>query len=113
MNNNAKNVAKFGEKTFETETAQWTIEKLIKEINNLEQLRVIKDIINRKFKMIAQVEGSMLNKGDLVKITGSNKLEQGIVTKVNRTRAVVDVEGVSWTVPFNMLSKMEVANDNK
>tara|TARA_R110002020_G_scaffold55591_7_gene154101 strand:+ start:747 stop:1088 length:342 start_codon:yes stop_codon:yes gene_type:complete len=113
MNDNAKNIATFGEKTFEAETAQWTIEKLIKEINNLEQLKTIKDIINKKFEIIAQAEGSMLNIGDLVKVTGSNRLEQGTVIKVNRTRAVIDVEGRNWTVPFSMLTKMEINHDDK
>tara|TARA_B100000519_G_scaffold54438_1_gene45421 strand:+ start:3960 stop:4301 length:342 start_codon:yes stop_codon:yes gene_type:complete len=111
MQKNAKNVLKFSEKTFESETAQYTIEKIIMEITNLEQLRNIKDLANKRFKMFAQAEGAMLMPGDKVKVTGSNKLEQGSIIKVNRTRAVVNIDGKQWNVPFSMLSKIEENND--
>ena len=50
--------------------------------------------------------------GDRVKIKGSNKIEQGEVIKVNRTRAVVrcyvkerDVH-VNYNDPFTMITKI-------
>ena len=53
-----------------------------------------------------------LMSGDRVKIKGSNKIEQGEVIKVNRTRAVVrcyvkesDVH-VNYNVPFTMITKI-------
>ena len=52
--------------------------------------------------------------GDKVKINGTNKIESGTITKVNRTRAVVKIEDenklpVSYNVPFTMITK-EVSN---
>ena len=31
--------------------------------------------------------------------------DEGVITKINRTRAVVDMRGSSWTVPFSMITK--------
>ena len=47
-----------------------------------------------------------LIKGDKVKITGSGKIQEGIIEKINKTRAVVMVENVGWNVPFEMLRKI-------
>ena len=55
-------------------------------------------------RAVAKKEG--LIKGDEVRISGSNRIEKGIITKINRTRAIIDVNGVSWTVPFEMIRKV-------
>ena len=92
---------------FENETTMWTIEKCINEIDNLDDLTRIITFIKSKRKQLASNNAAQLIKGDKVRISGSNKIEEGIVTKINRTRAVIDVDGVSWTVPFEMIIKTE------
>ena len=92
---------------FENETTMWTIEKCINEIDNLDDLTRILTFIKSKRKQLGSNNAAQLIKGDKVRISGSNKIEEGIVTKINRTRAVIDVDGVSWTVPFEMITKTE------
>ena len=47
--------------------------------------------------------------GDKVRVTGTGKFEHGVVTKVNRTKAVLDVyiddKLYKYTVPFTMITK--------
>ena len=92
---------------FENETNLWTIEKCINEIDNIDDLSKIYSLVKSKRKRLASSNAAHLIKGDKVRISGSNKIEEGIVTKINRTRAVIDVNGVSWTVPFEMIRKTE------
>ena len=51
-----------------------------------------------------------LEPGDKVKITGSGKITEGIVHKVNRTRALVTTyyndRKTKFNVPFTMLTKI-------
>ena len=93
---------------FEKETTMWTIEKLINEIDNLDDITKIVDFVKSKRKQLASNNATNLNIGQKVRISGSNRIEEGIITKVNRSRAVVDVNGVSWTVPFEMIRATEV-----
>ena len=92
---------------FEKETVMWTLEKCINELDNLDDLSKIVDIVKSKRKRLATDNAARLIKGDKVSISGSRRIEEGIVTKINRTRAVIVVNGVSWTVPFEMIRKTE------
>ena len=47
-----------------------------------------------------------VKKGDKVKITGSGRIQEGTIEKINRTRAVVMVGNIGWNVPFEMLRKI-------
>ena len=38
---------------------------------------------------------------------GSGKINEGIIKKVNRTRAIVMVGDVGWNVPFEMIRKID------
>jgi len=50
-----------------------------------------------------------LQRGDKVRVNSGTSIEYGEVTKVNRTRAVVNIDNRSWNVPFSMITK-EVDN---
>ena len=87
------------------EQEMWQIEKSISGLNSLEDLRHIKSVIMDKITLVAKSNARKLKPGMKVKISGSNRLEKGTIIKVNRTRAVVDVDGIQWTVPFSMLTE--------
>ena len=79
-----------------------------------DRLVKINDAVKDKFKTNSSYLKHTLRIGDEVRITGSGRIEKGIVTKVNRTRAVVKVylEDKNWArynVPFTMITK-EVSN---
>lgn len=82
------------------------IKNHINDLDNLDDLSVIVDYIKVKRKRLAASNAAGLIKGDEVRISGSNRIEKGIITKINRTRAIIDVNGVSWTVPFEMIRKV-------
>ena len=80
-----------------------------------DKLVEMNDAIKDRFKTTSSYLKHTLRIGDEVRITGSGRIDRGIVTKVNRTRAVVKVylEDKNWaryTVPFTMITK-EVSND--
>ena len=87
------------------EQEMWQIEKSISGLNSLEDLRHIKSVIMDKITLVAKSNARKLKPDMKVKISGSNRLEKGTIIKVNRTRAVVDVDGIQWTVPFSMLTE--------
>jgi hypothetical protein len=65
----------------------------------------IKDRQARKGR-IAKVA---LKVGDKVNIIGGKRVknEKGIIRKINRTRAIVDIDGRgSWNIPFTFITKI-------
>ena len=90
----------------------WEIEKLVNEINNIEDLKDIRNTVRNRIDKLAMDRKYNLKPGMKVRITGSNKLERGIIVKVNRTRAVVDIDNKNWTVPFSMITE-EIEHDTK
>ena len=75
----------------------------------------INELLKDKLKSNASKLKYELKPGDKVKVNGTGKFESGVVTKVNKSRAVLDVMindiKYSYTVPFTMISK-EVSNDS-
>ena len=68
------------------------------------------DEVRRSIKMrrddLARQLKVELSIGDVVLIDNrKGKVERGIVKKVNRTRAVVDINSQGWNVPFSMIRK--------
>ena len=90
----------------------WEIEKSIHEINSIEDLKDIRNTVKYRIDRLAMAIKYNLKPGMKVRITGSNKLERGIIVKVNRTRAVVDIDNKNWTVPFSMITE-EIEHDTK
>ena len=75
------------------------------QMNDLEELRLIQSVIRDKMKSLGSAIKYELVKGDAIIITSKKGVENGIIEKVNRTRAVVKINGSSWNVPFSMIAK--------
>ncbi len=78
----------------------------ISDVDNIDDLNIIRDIISNQRKYLGQKNAFNLIKGDKVKIVGSGKIQEGIIEKINRTRAVVMVGNVGLNVPFEMIRKI-------
>ena len=70
----------------------------------------LNDLIKDCFKRQSSKLKYQLKIGDKVRIKGSNKIEKGTITKVNRTRAIVEVVmadnlTANYNVPFTMITK--------
>ena len=66
-------------------------------ISELHQIKYsISDIIQTKIK-------SSLRINDDVVVVSKNKREDGTITKINKTRALVKIGHVNYSVPFGMI----------
>ena len=86
------------------------MDSLIKEINSIHDntdLRILRNVINDRIKALSYNIKYSLNRGDLVSITTRGKTETGTIDKVNRTRAVVNINGKLWNVPFSLMTKIK------
>ena len=79
-------------------TSTMTEEELIKLNTDLVE------IIKHRRKMAAKDMGSVLCVGDKVRVTERNRVSEGVVKKVMRTRALVLIDGIRYKVPMNMIS---------
>ena len=70
-------------------------------------LRILRGVINDRIKVLGSVIKYSLNRGDLVSVKSKSKTETGTIDKVNRTRAVVNINGRLWNVPFTLITKIE------
>ena len=87
-----------------------TQDELILEINQMvskKDLRILKSVIDDRLKMVGHMVKYSLDRGDIVMVEGGRKIgkEEGTIVKVNRTRAVVNINGTDWNVPFSMITK--------
>lgn len=81
----------------------------IRKITNTNHLRTIQKEIKEQRAYIGRKIGNQLQRGDNVRVSGTNGIEYGTIVKVNRTRAVVNIDDMHWNVPFSMITK-EVNN---
>ena len=87
-----------------------TQDELILEINTMvskKDLRILKSVIDDRLKMVGHMVKYSLDRGDIVIVEGGKKVkkEEGTIVKLNRTRAVVNINGTEWNVPFSMITK--------
>ena len=87
-----------------------TQDELILEINQMvskKDLRILRSVIDDRLKMVGHMVKYSLDRGDIVTVEGGKKVdkEEGTIVKVNRTRAVVNINGIDWNVPFSMITK--------
>ena len=87
-----------------------TQDELILEINamtSMKDLRILKSVIDDRMKMVGHMVKYSLDRGDIVIVEGGRKIgkEEGTIVKLNRTRAVVNINGKQWNVPFSMITK--------
>ena len=82
------------------------IERQINLIEDLRELQQIQSMVKDRKRAIGNRLKYTLSVGDEVQVSNGSTIDNGTVTKINRTRAVVDMRGGSWTVPFSMITKM-------
>jgi len=83
------------------------MDNLIKEINSIHDmtdLRILKEVVFDRIKVIGSEIKYTLKRGQLVSVKGKHKIETGTIDKVNRTRAVVNLNGKLWNVPFSLIT---------
>ena len=80
---------------------------MISDSDNLDDLKIIKDAVNYRMETVAKRNSFSFKKGDEVRIVGSGRINEGIIQKVNITRALVLSGKTSYDVPFVMLRKKE------
>ena len=75
------------------------------QIRDINELRLIRSAISDRIKEVSSRIKYELKKGDAIIVTSKKGVEDGIIEKINRTRAVVRMNGTSWNVPFSMITK--------
>ena len=92
--------------TEEREQSLFEIHRHIMFLATHEELDKVRDSIKMRRDDLSRQVISELSIGDVVLIDNrKGKVERGIVKKVNRTRAVVDINSQGWNVPFSMIRK--------
>ena len=85
------------------------MDNLIKEINSIHDttdLRILREVISDRIKAIGSMLKYSLNRGELVTVRSNSMDETGTIKKVNRTKALVDINGKLWNVPFTLITKI-------
>ena len=83
------------------------MDNLIKEINSIHDmtdLRILKEVVFDRIKVVGSEIKYTLNRGQLVSVKSKHAIETGTIDKVNRTRAVVNINGKLWNVPFSLIT---------
>ena len=84
-----------------------SILKAINSINYNDEMNEVIELIKIKQKQIRAIEAqgvkSSLFVGAQVKLNSKKGVEFGEVTKINRTKAVVRIDGQLWNCPLGML----------
>ena len=81
------------------------IQDRINKIEDVRDLRTIQQFIKDRRSYLGNKMKYKLLIGDNVKITGGSKIECGVVQKINRTRAIVNIDDRRYSVPFSMITK--------
>lgn len=79
----------------------------INSINSTEEMNDVIELIKIKQKQLRAIKAqgvkSSLFVGAQVKLNSKKGVEFGEVTKINRTKAVVRIDGALWNCPLGML----------
>tara|TARA_B100000287_G_scaffold410263_1_gene438472 strand:+ start:62 stop:346 length:285 start_codon:yes stop_codon:yes gene_type:complete len=79
----------------------------IKKIDNLEDLEIIRRQFNLTRKALKAQKAleakSTFSVGDKIVVNSRKGSLSGTIVKVNRTRAVCDINGSSYNVPFSIM----------
>jgi hypothetical protein len=86
------------------------MDKLIADINTIvdkSDLRILRNVISDRIQVVSSMLKYQLERGDIVLVQGRKLNEEGTIDKVNRTRAVVNINGKLWNVPFSLMTKVQ------
>ena len=79
----------------------------INALNTEKEIREAVDLLKLKFNQLKAIKAqgvkSSLFVGVQVKLNSKNGVEFGEVTKINRSKAVVRIDGKLWNCPLGML----------
>tara|TARA_R100001594_G_scaffold143119_1_gene190732 strand:+ start:100 stop:396 length:297 start_codon:yes stop_codon:yes gene_type:complete len=77
---------------------------LIHQLDNTTNLNRVIDEVKQRRTSLGQFIKYELKPGDNVLVNGNRaRKEEGTIVKLNRTRAVVNIDGIKWNVPFSMI----------
>ena len=76
-------------------------------MTDIGELRMIRSAISDRIKEVGSAVKYELKIGDSVIVTSSKGVESGSINKINRTRAVVKLDGLLYNVPFSMITKQK------
>ena len=79
--------------------------EILMQIKDMNELKLIRSAINDRIKEVSSRVKYELRKGDAIIVTSKKGVEDGVIEKINRTRAVGKMNGTSWNVPFSMITK--------
>ena len=92
--------------TEEREQSLFEIHRHIMFLATHEELDKVKDSIKMRRDDLARQLKVELSIGDSVLIDNKGRVERGTIRKINRTRAVIDIENKGgYNVPFSMIRK--------
>ena len=80
-------------------------------MTDIDELRMIRSAISDRIKEVGSAVKYELKIGDSVIVTSSKGVESGSINKINRTRAVVKLDGLLYNVPFSMITKDKESKD--
>ena len=76
------------------------LKKELRKLDNLSELNELSSFISECKTMLGK---SVLSVGSKVNVVQKTKKTLGIITKMNIKKAVVDMNGILYNVPFSML----------
>ena len=92
--------------TEEREQSLFEIHRHIMFLATHEELDKVRNSIKMRKDDLARQVISELSIGDVVLIDNKGRVERGTIRKINRSRAVVDIENKGgYNVPFSMIRK--------
>ena len=92
------------------------MDKLIADINTIvdkSALIILRNVISDRIKVVSSMIKYQLKRGDLVLVLGRKPNEdacqavEGTIDKVTRAKAVVNINGELWNVPFSLMTKVQ------
>jgi hypothetical protein len=76
------------------------LKKELRKLDSLSELNELSEFINECKTMLGK---SSLSVGDNVVVVQKTKRTPGVITKMNIKKAIVDMNGMLYNVPFSML----------
>ena len=77
-------------------------------IDDISELKLIRSAISDRIEEVSSRIKYGLKINDRVKVDNRGRIEYGNITKINRTRAVVNIDGKGkYNVPFSLITKYQ------
>jgi len=84
------------------------LKTLVMGIDNMADMNDLIKVVNARRKVLIKTRNAGLkatfNVGDTVNIDSKKGTLVGVITKINRSRALCDINGSSYYVPFSIMA---------